>query len=956
MYKNFILDLEYFIMDIPRWINDKLFEILGISEKNTVSYIQALGSAAKSLEEILEKLIDIDFPNSPATELFSKELFAKLSPCILDLPTAYQEKFNQDVEKRVKNESYELISEQYDPELDKKERDELSKRLIKKPKTTREKQQKHLEMTEEERKSLVQEMKKMSRWKYLEQREIQQLDLMRRQIEDEEATFKGVKLTEREQKEHEINKKIYEIALEKSKQREEVLGFKIQQNIEETENPNDRFKVLYKRYEEDEKPQKSEQEVWEQAQTSKSLFTYGAKEQKYQQNYELLIENQIDYIKTQLISGTNDSESEESESSSDQEREELPVFKQRGNLLIAIRDHKILIVEGETGSGKTTQIPQYLHEVGYTNFGKIACTQPRRVAAMSVAARVAQEMKVKLGQEVGYSIRFEDCSSDKTIIKYMTDGMLLREFMMDPELKEYSVIMIDEAHERTLHTDILFGLIKDLSRARENLKVIISSATMDAEKFARYFDNSPVFGIPGRRYPVDVFYTKCPEADYIEAAVITILQIHVTQPPGDVLVFLTGQEEIENTQEMLIARTRGLGSKIAELIILPIYSTLPSEMQAKIFEATPEGARKIVLATNIAETSVTIDGIIYVIDCGLCKETCYNPRTGMESLIVVPISKASARQRAGRAGRVSPGKCFRIYTLWSYDNELEENPIPEIQRCNLGNVVLILKSLGIEDLVHFDFLDPPATETLIRALEELYALGALNDEGQLTKLGRRMAEFPVDPKLSKSIIQSGKYLCTSEVISIAALLSVGNSIFFRPKDKILHADNARLSFASRDGDHITLLNVYQQWEETNFSANWCREHFIQNRAMQKARDIREQLFDLCERVEIQINSTPCQDYSLVLKSFCSGYFFNCGRLHKTGVYKTVKNAHTVYIHPSSVMFKEMPRWIMYHELVMTSKEFMRHASVINPMWLSELSPHYFNTSDLDDDSQKKLPK
>ena len=540
---------------------------------------------------------------------------------------------------------------------------------------------------------------------------------------------------------------------------------------------------------------------------------FGSKEQKYQRNYELLVENQIEYIKTQLVDGTiseNSCENSEEDIKEENQREELPIFKQRDKLLLAIRDHKILIVEGETGSGKTTQIPQFLHEVGYTKHGKVACTQPRRVAAMSVASRVASEMQVKLGHEVGYSIRFEDCTSDKTIIKYMTDGMLLREFMIDPELLDYSVIMIDEAHERTLHTDILFGLIKDLARAREDFKVIISSATMDAEKFARYFDNAPVFGIPGRRYPVDIFYTKSPEADYIEAAVITVLQIHVTQPAGDVLVFLTGQEEIEATQEMLLSRTRGLGSKIPELIIVPIYSTLPSEIQAKIFEPTPEGARKIVLATNIAETSVTIDGIIYVIDCGLCKETCYNPRTGMESLVVTPISKASARQRAGRAGRVAPGKCFRIYSLWSYENELEENPVPEIQRCNLGNVVLILKSLGIEDLVHFDFLDPPASETLIRALEELYALGALNDEGQLTKLGRRMAEFPVDPKLSKSIIQSNKYKCTSEVISIAALLSVGNTIFYRPKDKAIHADNARLSFSSRQGDHITLLNVYLQ--------------------------------------------------------------------------------------------------------------------------------------------------
>ncbi|KAA3671346.1 pre-mRNA-splicing factor ATP-dependent RNA helicase DHX16, partial [Paragonimus westermani] len=286
---------------------------------------------------------------------------------------------------------------------------------------------------------------------------------------------------------------------------------------------------------------------------------------------------------------------------------------------------------------------------GYCDGGKrVGCTQPRRVAAMSVAARVSQEMSVKLGKEVGYSIRFEDCTSERTKIKYMTDGMLLREFLTEPDLGGYSVMMVDEAHERTLHTDILFGLVKDVVRFRPDLKLLISSATLDAEKFAAFFDDAPVFRIPGRRYPVDIYYTKAPEADYIEAAVVSVLQIHVTQPPGDILVFLTGQEEIETANELLVERTRKLGSKIRELLILPIYSTLPSDMQARIFAPTPPGARKVVLATNIAETSLTIDGIIYVIDTGFCKQKFYSARSGIESLIVVPISQAAADQRAGR--------------------------------------------------------------------------------------------------------------------------------------------------------------------------------------------------------------------------------------------------------------------------------------------------------------------
>ena len=498
-----------------------------------------------------------------------------------------------------------------------------------------------------------------------------------------------------------------------------------------------------------------------------------------------------------------------------------------------------MIIEGETGSGKTTQIPQYLHEAGLTAGGKkIGCTQPRRVAAMSVAARVADEMGVKLGSQVGYSIRFEDCTSERTVIKYMTDGMLLREFLGEPDLSSYKVMIIDEAHERTLHTDILFGLIKDIARFRPDLKLLISSATLDAEKFSEFFDNAPIFRIPGRRFPVNIYYTKAPEADYIDAVVVTTLQIHVTQPLGDILVFLTGQEEIETAQEILIERSRKFGSKIAELIIVPIYANLPSDLQAKVFEPTPSGARKVVLATNIAETSLTIDNIIYVIDPGFSKQNSYNARTGMESLIVTPVSKASANQRAGRAGRVAAGKCFRLYTAWAYQHELEDNPVPEIQRVNLGNVVLMLKSLGINDLIHFDFLDPPPHETLVLALEQLYALRALNHMGELTKLGRRMAEIPADPMMCKMLLASEKYKCSAEILSISAMMSNNASIFYRPKDKIIHADTARKNFHQPGGDHITLLNVYNQWAETDFSSQWCYENFIQHRSMKRARDIR----------------------------------------------------------------------------------------------------------------------
>lgn len=364
------------------------------------------------------------------------------------------------------------------------------------------------------------------------------------------------------------------------------------------------------------------------------------------------------------------------------------------------------------------------------------------------------------------------------------------------------------------------------------------------------------------------------------------------------------------------------------------------------------------LATNIAETSLTIDGIVYVIDCGFSKQTSYNPRTGMESLIVSPISQASANQRAGRAGRVAPGKCFRLYTAWSFQNELEQATVPEIQRTNLGTVVLMLKSLGIDDLINFDFMDPPPAETLIRALEQLYALSALNDEGDLTKLGRRMAEFPVDPMLSKTIIQSEKFKCIDQILTICSMLSVGNSIFFRPKEKAIHADNARKNFFRPGGDHIALLTVYEQWKETEYSQQWCFDSFIQVRSMKRARDIKEQLIELCKRVEIDHadpNMSVVDDdiYSNVRKAITSGFFYNTAKLQKSGNYKTLKNAHTVSIHPSSSMFEALPKWIIYNELVFTTKEFMRNVIEINPDWLLEIAPHYYKESDIKEEADTK---
>jgi len=371
--------------------------------------------------------------------------------------------------------------------------------------------------------------------------------------------------------------------------------------------------------------------------------------------------------------------------------------------------HQTVILVGETGSGKTTQIAQFIADIGYCKSGrKIVCTQPRRVAAMSVARRVAEEMDVNLGEEVGYSIRFEDCCGPKTLIKFATDGMLLREAMTDPALSQYSVVILDEAHERTLATDILFGLLKEIMLKRPDLKVVVMSATLEAEKFQDYFLEAPLIKVPGRLHPVEIFYTQEPERDYLEAAIRTVVQIHTFETEGDILLFLTGEEEIEDACKKISREITQLGDRVGPIKVHPLYSSLPPQQQQRIFDPAPEQiksdgppGRKIIVSTNIAETSLTIDGIVYVIDPGFSKQKVYNPRQRVESLLVSPISRASAHQRAGRAGRTKPGKCFRLYTAESFQKDLQEQTYPEILRSNLGSVVLQLKKLGIDDLVSF---------------------------------------------------------------------------------------------------------------------------------------------------------------------------------------------------------------------------------------------------------------
>jgi len=648
-------------------------------------------------------------------------------------------------------------------------------------------------------------------------------------------------------------------------------------------------------------------------------------------------------------------------------RKELPAHEAYRDFLKLVKKNQAIVLVGETGSGKTTQMAQFLLEAGYHLHGGetrcIACTQPRRVAAMSVAQRVADELDVHLGTFVGYLIRFEDRTSDGTILKFLTDGMLLREAMQDPLLTKYSVIILDEAHERTLATDILFGLIKEVMRRRPDLKLVVMSATLDAGKMQSYFNDAPLLRIPGRTHPVETFYSAEPERDYLEAAIRTTVQIHHSQPAGDILLFLTGEEEIESACRSLRKESQRFPDK-GELVAIPLYSSLPPSMQQRIFEEAPgprmpdgPAGRKVVVATNIAETSITIDGIVYVVDPGFSKQKVFNPRIGAEALLVTPVSKASAAQRAGRAGRTQPGKCYRLYTEMSFRQELHEQNFPEILRSNLAVVVLHLKKLGIADLVHFDFLDPPSPENLMRALEQLNYLAMLDDDGEMTTLGDFAAEFPVEPQLAKMLIESPDFKCCNEVLTIAAMLSAP-MVFVMPEGAKEDADAERKKFIHIDGDHLTLLNVFHAYKQHTGAAgmvlgdmaakNFCYDNYLNIRSLETADNIREQLKRTFERLEIKMESTDIhsRDYFVnIRKCLVAGYFMQVCHLEKSGIYSTTRDGQLIALHPSTGL-QHKPEWVLYHEFVLTSKNFMRTCTQVRGDWLVEISPRYYQPEDM----------
>lgn len=646
----------------------------------------------------------------------------------------------------------------------------------------------------------------------------------------------------------------------------------------------------------------------------------------------------------------------------ERQRQRLPVYKYRRAILYLVERHATTIVVGETGSGKSTQIPQYLKEAGWAEGGRlIGCTQPRRLAVQTVASRVAEEVGVKLGEEVGYTIRFEDQTNlGMTMIKFLTDGVLIREMMEDPLLTKYSVIMVDEAHERSISTDMLLGLLKKIQRRRPELRLIISSATIEARSMSTFFnirrknallesaDHLPnpepaILSVEGKGYTVEIHYVEEPVSDYLQAAVNTVLLIHEKEPSGDILVFLTGQDDIDAAVKLLNEEIQHLGRHYFDLLILPLYSGLPRGDQDLIFAPTSKGKRKVVISTNIAETSLTMEGVVYVVDSGFSKQKCYNPISDIESLVVAPISKASARQRAGRAGRVRPGKCFRLYTEVYYLNQMQSEGIPEMQRSNLVSCIVQLKALGIDNILGFDWPASPSPEAMIRALEVLFSLGILDEDAKLTvPIGFQVAEIPLDPMISKMILSANDFGCSDEILTIAAFLSV-QSVWVSVRGVKKEFDEAKLRFAAAEGDHVTFLNIYKGFRQSGKSSQWCYKSFLNYQALKKVIDIREQLVRVMKRFGIQLKSCD-RDMQAVRKAIIAGSFANACHLEEygqNGMYKTIRTSQEVYIHPSSVLFRVNPKWVVYQSLVSTDKHYMRNVIAIESSWLTEAAPHFY---------------
>ena len=626
---------------------------------------------------------------------------------------------------------------------------------------------------------------------------------------------------------------------------------------------------------------------------------------------------------------------------------ELPITARRHDIVRAIRSHQIVIISGETGCGKSTQIPKMCLEAGRGLAGRIGCTQPRRIAAVTIAHRIADELGENLGRSVGYKIRFQDRTPREAYIKIMTDGMLLAETQSDPRLMEYDTIIIDEAHERSLNIDFLLGIAQTVLDARPDLKLIITSATLDTEKFSRVFGGAPVIEVGGRMYPVDVEYwppASFPggkdEDDYVGIAVQAVDRVKMRKLRGDILVFMPTEQDI------LEACARLEGKNYPGTTVLPLYARLPAAQQGRVYSV--HGA-KIVVATNVAETSLTIPGIMYVVDTGLARIAQYQPGTRINSLPVSPVSRSSADQRAGRCGRVQAGICLRLFSREDYEERPQFTP-PEILRSNLAEVILRMIDLKLGDPLAFPFVDRPNVKNVRDGYETLFELGAIDSQARdaaLTPRGRRMARMPLDPRLSRLLLEGAEEGCLRETAVIAAALSIRDPRE-RPPDQTDAADAAHALFRHPESDFLSLLSLWNRAQDERAGGGsatrmkkFCREHFLSFTRMREWGFVHEQILSLLEEQKIatappQRRSQSFDLYAAVHRSILSGFLSNIAAHKEKNMYQAAKGREAM-IHPGSTLFNKTRPWIAAAEMVQTSRLFARQTAKINPDWIEEIA-------------------
>jgi ATP-dependent helicase HrpA len=624
---------------------------------------------------------------------------------------------------------------------------------------------------------------------------------------------------------------------------------------------------------------------------------------------------------------------------------ELPISARVGDIVAALERHQVVIVAGATGSGKTTQLPKIALELGRGGKRQIGVTQPRRIAATSVAARVASELGCELGREVGYQIRFEDRTSRETWVKFMTDGILLAELQSDRLLDAYDTLIVDEAHERSLTIDFILGWLKRILPERPDLKVVISSATIETERFSGFFGDAPVIQVEGRTFPVEVLYEPPPpEMDLPDAVADAVANVTSLDPRGDVLVFLPGEREIRESEQALVAR------KLRHTVVQPLYSRLSAADQAKVFASIPQ--RRVILATNVAETSLTIPGIVYVIDTGVARLSRYDPRTGTTRLQIEAISKASADQRKGRCGRVREGICVRLFDEQSFEARPDFTD-PEMKRTALSGVILRMKALGLGEVEDFPFLDPPNSRAISEGYRVLQELGALDDERALTELGHKLARFPVDPRIARMILAGAERGCLEDILVLAAALNVQDPRE-RPRGAEPKADQAHQRFRDEASDFVGLLKLWafikeQEARGSSQLRRACKENFLSFLRVREWREVYRQLADTVKELRIGGKGKPvagngAERGNAVHLALLSGLLSRIGQYTpEQRVYLGARQTRFA-LHPASGLAKKPPAWVMAFELVETSQLFARTAAKIDPAWLDDVGKHLLKRS------------